>query len=126
MIDEVKTDEKISVRRSCGVLGFRRQTYYRRRQGHRPEELDQVIAELLHQITKRFIAWGFWMVFHYLRRQGHRVRLSVRLSSRRSLTPKPGTTSGYIVSGKLKNYIYAFHQRGQRSGGSTWICWLRT
>jgi putative transposase len=22
-------------------------------------------------VTKRFIAWGFWMVFHYLRRQGH-------------------------------------------------------
>lgn len=28
-------------------------------------------AEVLHQVTKRFVAWGFWMVFHYLRRQGH-------------------------------------------------------
>ena len=69
MIDEVSRDKKISVRRSCGVLGFRRQAYYRRKQGHRPEELDQVIADILHQVTKRFIAWGFWMVFHYLRRQ---------------------------------------------------------
>lgn len=69
MIDEVSRGNNISVRRSCGVLGFRRQTYYRRKQGHRPEELDQVIADLLHQVTKRFVAWGFWMVFHYLRRQ---------------------------------------------------------
>ena len=69
MVDEIKPDQ--SVRRKCVVLGFRRQTYYRRKQGHRPEELDQYIADLLHQVTKRFIAWGFWMVFHYLRRQGH-------------------------------------------------------
>ena len=52
-------------------MGFRRQTYYRRKQGYRPEEKDQEIADLLHLVTKRFIAWGFWMVFHYLRRQGH-------------------------------------------------------
>ena len=71
MIDQIKADQHTSVRRSCAVLGFRRQTYYHRKQGHRPEELDQIIAELLHQVTKRFIAWGFWMVFHYLRRQGH-------------------------------------------------------
>jgi putative transposase len=71
MIDEVSSTKNISVRKSCGVLGFRRQTYYRRRQGHRPEELDQVIAGILHQVTRRFVAWGFWMVFHYLRRQSH-------------------------------------------------------
>jgi putative transposase len=71
MIDEVKEVKQASVRRSCVVLGFRRQTYYRRKQGHRPEEVDQVIADILHRVTKRFIAWGFRMVFHYLRRQGH-------------------------------------------------------
>ena len=71
MIDQIKVDQKTSVRKNCVVLGFRRQTYYKRKQGHRPEELDQYIADLLHQITKRFVAWGFWMVFHYLRKQGH-------------------------------------------------------
>lgn len=60
-----------SIRRNCRVLGFRRQTYYRRLAGHRPEELDQQIADLLHQVTTKFVAWGFWMVFHFLRRQGH-------------------------------------------------------
>ena len=69
MVDQVKPIQ--SVRRKCVVLGFRRQSYYRRKQGHRPEELDQEIAELLHQVVKRFVAWGFWMVFHYLRKQGH-------------------------------------------------------
>ena len=69
MVDEIQPDR--SVRRKCVVLGFRRQSYYRRKQGHRPEERDQYIADLLHQVTKRFIAWGFWMVFHYLRHQGH-------------------------------------------------------
>lgn len=60
-----------SIRLKSEVLGIRRQSYYRRKQGHRPEQLDQVIADLLHQTTQLFIAWGFWMVFHYLRKQGH-------------------------------------------------------
>lgn len=71
MIDEVQIAKQTSIRRSCDVLGFRRQTYYKRKQGYRPEELDQHIADLLHQITRRFVAWGFWMVFHFLRKQGH-------------------------------------------------------
>lgn len=71
MIDQIKSDQEVSARRCCAILGFRRQTYYRRKQGHRPEEIDQEIAELLHRVTARFIAWGFWMVYHYLRRQGH-------------------------------------------------------
>lgn len=71
MIDTVSMTKGVSVRKSCGVLGFRRQTYYGRKQGHRPEELDGAIADLLQQVTKRFIAWGFWMVFHYLRAAGH-------------------------------------------------------
>lgn len=60
-----------SIRRSCRVLGFRRQTYYTRKKGLRPEEGDNQLAELLHQITRRFVAWGFWKVFHYLRNLGH-------------------------------------------------------
>ena len=71
MIDMITTERESSVRQCCGVLGFRRQTYYDRKQGHRPEALDADIAELLHEVTKRFVAWGFWMVFHFLRRQGH-------------------------------------------------------
>lgn len=60
-----------SIRRRSSVLGIRHQTYYRRKQGHRPEERDTEVADLLHRVTRRFVAWGFWMVFHYLRRQGH-------------------------------------------------------
>lgn len=73
MIDQLKTNESLNgtVRRSSRVLGFRRQTYYDRKQGHRPEQVDQQIADLLHQTVKRFVAWGFWMVFHFLRKQGH-------------------------------------------------------
>lgn len=71
MIDRIKADQGVSIRQSCVVLGFRRQTYYRRKAGHRPEEQDQQIAALLHEVTRRFLAWGFWMVFHYLRRQGY-------------------------------------------------------
>ena len=69
MVDQIQPSR--SVRRKCVVLGFRRQSYYRRKQGHRPEELDQEIADLLHQVVNRFVAWGFWMVFHYLRKQGY-------------------------------------------------------
>lgn len=72
IIVEVKEEKGVkSIRRCCTVLGFRRQTYHRRRAGHRPEEIDKEIAELLHQVTKRFVAWGFWMVFYFLRKQGH-------------------------------------------------------
>lgn len=71
MIEAINTKRGRSIRRCCRALGFRRQTYHKRRNGHRPEELDLQIADLLHQVTNRFVAWGFWMVFHYLRRQGH-------------------------------------------------------
>lgn len=60
-----------SIRRKSKVLGIRRQTYYARKQGHRPEQKDAQIAEQLHAITKQYVAWGFWMTFHYLRNQGH-------------------------------------------------------
>ena len=71
MIDKVKATLDSSIRRVSRVLGFRRQTYHRRKRGHRPEEEDDRIAQLLHQTTQRFIAWGFWLVFYFVRRQGH-------------------------------------------------------
>ena len=56
-------------------MGFRRQTYYQRKAGHRPdiakEQADQALADLLQQVTTRFVAWGFWKVFYYLRLQGY-------------------------------------------------------
>jgi len=59
-----------SIRRKSRVLGIRRQTYHNRKRGNRPEEKDQQIAHQLHQTVNRFVAWGFWLVFHFLRSQG--------------------------------------------------------
>ena len=69
MIDGVGSGK--SIRRRCLVLGFRRQTYYKRKSGNRPEQEDIWIAEVLHAVTSDFIAWGFWMVYHYLRGLGY-------------------------------------------------------
>lgn len=52
-------------------MGIRRQTYHCRKAGHRPEALDEQIAAVLHETVGEFVAWGFWMIFHYLRKQGH-------------------------------------------------------
>lgn len=71
MIDLFKERSGGSLRRTCRVLGLRRQTYYRRKHGFRVEERDREVAEMLHRVTKRFIAWGFWMVFYYLRSNGY-------------------------------------------------------
>ena len=77
MIDQTHTVKSGSIRRCCRVLGFRRQTYYRRKQGFRSEHRDDEIVDLLHQITKRFVAWGFWMIFYFLRNQGHALYVSL-------------------------------------------------
>ena len=61
-----------SVRRKSKVLGLRRQSYYRRKAGHRPEEVDRLIADHLHSVVGTYLAWGFWMVYYFLRNQGHR------------------------------------------------------
>ena len=71
MIDVAQHRPSGSIRKSCRVLGLDRQQYYCRRGGKRTEEFDDELRELLHQVTKRFVAWGFWKVFHYLRLQGH-------------------------------------------------------
>lgn len=59
-----------SIRRKCGVLAIRRQTYHSRKGGCRPEQKDEVVRRQLHSVTSLFIAWGFWMVFYYLRNEG--------------------------------------------------------
>jgi len=69
MMDQVQMSQ--SIRRKSKVLGLRRQTYYRRKRGHRPEEVDQLILSHLESVIDQYVAWGFWMVFHFLRRQGH-------------------------------------------------------
>ena len=59
-----------SIRRKCRVLGVRRQTYHSRKAGKRPEEADEAIRMRLHSLASLFVAWGFWMIFYYLRNQG--------------------------------------------------------
>jgi putative transposase len=58
------------MRRICRILGFRRQTYYQRRQGYRAENTTQELAKCLHQAAEEFVSWGFWKIFHYLRNSG--------------------------------------------------------
>lgn len=70
MIDQVIIDQRCSLRRCCGVLGFRRQTYYRRKSGDRPEQRDAALIEVLKEHAERFVSWGFWKLFRYLRNQG--------------------------------------------------------
>lgn len=63
--------KKYSIRRRCLVLGIRRKTYYRRKKGHRPEQRDLEVIAQLKEVTTKYLAWGFWMVFHFLRNQGY-------------------------------------------------------
>ncbi len=62
MIDCIKADKGVSVRHSCAVLGFRRQTYFSRKGGHRPEELDELLyssisAKTLTDVLNKVVAW---------------------------------------------------------------------
>lgn len=72
MIDLVRSGQQQSIRRCCRVLGFRRATYYRRRAGHRPELKDKALAKVLRSTAESpmGVAWGFWMIFDYLRCHG--------------------------------------------------------
>ena len=62
--------DSYSIRRKCEVLGVRRQTYHERKNGKRGERADDALRKQLHGVTATFVAWGFWMVFYYLRNQG--------------------------------------------------------
>jgi putative transposase len=68
MIDAL--GDSYSIRRRCGVLGLRRQTYHGRKSGKRPERADDALRDQLRLVTRTFVAWGFWMIFYYLRNQG--------------------------------------------------------
>ena len=69
MIDHIRTDQDSSVRRCCRVLGFSRSTYLRQDKRERRSAAEAALRVLLRQTCSQFIAWGFWMVFHYLRNQ---------------------------------------------------------
>lgn len=70
MIDEIRQqDAKKSIRQCCRVLGFRRQTYQSRKRGHRPDVEDDKLATILRQACEDYPYWGFWKIFHFLRRQ---------------------------------------------------------
>jgi putative transposase len=62
--------EKGSIRRRCSVLGIRRQTFHRRKAGHRWEQRNDILRALLHKLCAKYVAWGFWMIFYFIRNQG--------------------------------------------------------
>jgi len=70
MIDQIKSDLQQSIRRCCRVLGIRRATYYLRKQGFRPEEKEEALAETLRVTAAEYVSWGFWKIFDYLRLHG--------------------------------------------------------
>ena len=70
MIDSVQSRQQQSIRNCCRVLGFRRATFYSRKAGHRPEQVDQALAKVLRTTAEAHVAWGFWMIFDYLRYHG--------------------------------------------------------
>jgi putative transposase len=69
MIVQVREQFGYSVRRICCVLGIRRQTYYRRKKGNQPQDREEELIGLLQRTCQRFVAWGFWMVFYFLRNE---------------------------------------------------------
>jgi putative transposase len=71
MMDYVRHTQVCSVRHCSKVLGIRRQTYYKRKGGIRSEERDDELKSALKRVTRQFVVWGFWMVFHFLRNEGH-------------------------------------------------------
>ncbi len=62
--------EKGSIRRRCSILGIRRQTYHSRKAGKRPERRNDVLRQMLRDLSAQYVAWGFWMIFHFIRNQG--------------------------------------------------------
>lgn len=70
-MDRIHSTKACSIRHCSKVLGIRRQTYYHRKQGFRSEHRDDALKTMLQGVTRQFLAWGFWMVFYYLRNQGN-------------------------------------------------------
>ena len=69
MTDRTMVDMGGSVRHCCRVLGLHRASYHHRKSGHRPELADLPLADLLRRTTERFVSWGLWKVYYYLRQQ---------------------------------------------------------
>jgi putative transposase len=69
VIAQITGQSDKSIRRACRVLGIRRQTYHSRKGGKRPEERDEELAKLLRSTCMQFVAWGFWMIFYFLRHE---------------------------------------------------------
>lgn len=65
-----QTKKHHSLNRSSRVLGFSRSLYYRRKQGHRPEVVDQAVQATLKAVQEKYIAWGFRLCFEHARKKG--------------------------------------------------------
>lgn len=66
MVVFLQDEYRISIRRACKVLPFRRQTYY-----HRPKEWnDSALRMRINEIASNRIRYGFWRIFTVLRREG--------------------------------------------------------
>ena len=94
MIDQVRSEQQQSIRSCCRVLGFRRATFYSRKAGHRPEQVDQALGKVLRATAEAHVAWGFWMIFDYLRYHGviednHKRVYRIWCNERLNLRPTP-------------------------------------
>lgn len=94
MIDKVRSEQRRSIRSCCRVLGFRRATFYSRKAGHRPEQVDQALGKVLRATAEVHLAWGFWMIFDYLRYHGvikdnHKRVYRIWCNERLNLRPTP-------------------------------------
>jgi putative transposase len=68
MVRKVSIQLQTSLRRVCRVVGQRRTTVYAK-----PKRVneDQAIANQLNALSKKYLNWGFGLLFSYLRVGGH-------------------------------------------------------
>ena len=106
-------------------FGFRRQTYYRRKGGHRPEEVDAHIGDLLHQTfcelgildgvslsARTRISWNHKRVYRIWKAEGLHLR---------RLPKRPKVKRVYQDSlGSERNQSGLGHGLSQRLGGRSW------
>lgn len=84
----------LSLRKLCKFLSWRRQTVYARRY-YKPQQAKEVsdgaLVDLYKSVRKEYIAWGFVMIYAYLRnkgnifckKRGHRLYKQAQLSLHR-------------------------------------------
>lgn len=65
----------LSKRRTCGWLRLRRSTIYEFKDGARSVEMhsDACLIDMMKKIRREQRAWGFRMIFAYLKNQGERI-----------------------------------------------------